>query len=111
MLGSISTGFPAASAISWAWQDRSIVMNHHAASSTECPTVSRPWFRRITALRSPSACGDALALLEVEHDAGVVVEQRMVVVEGAGVLGDRIEQPAQRRPGLAVHGVRVGRGR
>ena len=28
-------GVPAASAISCAWHDRSIVMNHHAASSTE----------------------------------------------------------------------------
>ena len=38
---------------------------------------------------------DALALLEVEHDAGVVVEQRVVAVERARVLGERIERPAQ----------------
>ena len=53
--GSMSTGVPAASAISWAWQDRSMVMNHQAASSTDWPTVSRPWLRRMTALQSPSA--------------------------------------------------------
>ena len=54
--------------------------------------------------------GEALAFLEVEHDPGVVVEERVVAVEGARVLGERIEQPAQRRPGLAVDRVRV-RGR
>ena len=32
--------------------------------------------------------GDALALLGVEDDAGVVVEERVVLVERAGVLGD-----------------------
>ena len=99
---------PAASASSWAWHERSIVMNHHAASSTECPTVSSPWLRRMTALPR-RALGDALALLEVEDDARVVVEQRVVLVERAHVLGDRIEQPPERRPRLAVDRVRVGR--
>ena len=46
----------------------------------------------MTALLSPRACGDALALLGVEHDAGVVVEERVVVVERAGVLRERVEQ-------------------
>ena len=55
MSWSMSTGVPAASAISWAWHDRSMVMNHQAASSTEWPTVSRPWLRRMTALCSPRA--------------------------------------------------------
>src|SRR5258705_8781000 len=45
---------------------------------------------------------DALAFLGVEDDARVGVEQRVVVVEGAGVLGDRVEQSGQRRPRLAV---------
>ena len=40
--GSIRTGVPAASATSCAWHVRSIVTNHHAASSTVRPTVSRP---------------------------------------------------------------------
>ena len=48
-------GEPAASASSWAWQVRSMVTNHHAASSTVRPTVSSPWFTRIAALWSPSA--------------------------------------------------------
>jgi len=52
-----------------------MVMNHHTASSTERPTVSRPWLRRITALWSPRACAMRFAFLEVEHHAGVVVEE------------------------------------
>ncbi len=51
---------------------------------------------------------DPLALLEVEHDAGVLVEQRVVVVERARVLGDRIEQSAERGPRLAVYRMGVG---
>ena len=54
--------------------------------------------------------GDALALLDVEHHAGVVVEERVVLVEGADVLGDRVERAAERRPRLAVDRVRVGGG-
>ena len=46
--------------------------------------------------------GDALALLEVDHDAGVVVEQRVIVVEDAGVLGERASGRPQRRERLAV---------
>src|SRR3546814_10181164 len=36
--------------------------------------------------------------------------QRLVAVEGAGVLGERVERASQRRPGLAVDGVGVGGG-
>src|SRR5262249_6740621 len=53
--GSILTGLAAASASSCAWQLRSMVMNHHAASSTVCPTVRSPWLRRMIALYAPSA--------------------------------------------------------
>ena len=53
---------------------------------------------------------DALALLDVEHHAGVVVEQGVVAVERARVLGQRVEQATQRREGLAVDRVGVGRG-
>ena len=53
--GEIGIGVPAASASNCAWHERSIVMNHHAASSTEWPTVSSPWLRRITAFWSPGA--------------------------------------------------------
>ena len=106
----MSTGVPAASASSCAWHERSIVMNHHAASSTVRPTVSRPWFARMAALASPRAWAMRLPSSSVEHDAGVVVEHHVVAVERARVLGERIERAAQRRPRLAVHrvGVRGG---
>ncbi len=48
------TGRPAARAMSCTWQDRSIVMNHQAAASTESPTVSSPWLRSTSALWEPS---------------------------------------------------------
>src|SRR5919108_5391962 len=53
LASSMSTGVPAASASSCAWHERSMVMNHQAASSTDWPTVSRPWLRRMTALEPP----------------------------------------------------------
>ncbi len=53
---------------------------------------------------------DAIALAGVDHHAGEVVEQRVVLVEHAGVLGQRRQRAAQRRPGLAVGRVRVGGG-
>ena len=77
--GSMRTGVPAEEASIWAWHDRSMVMNHHTASSTEWPTVRRPWLRRMAALLSPERVGDALALLEVQDHAGVVVEHRVIV--------------------------------
>ena len=104
---SMSTGVPAASASSCAWHERSIVTNHHTASSTEWPTVSSPWLRRMTALLLAERVRDALALLGVEHHAGVVVEQRVVLVERARVLRERVEEAAERRPRLAVDRVRV----
>ena len=45
---------------------------------------------------------DPLAFFEVEHHAGEVVEQRVVLEERARVLRDRIEETAQRGPCLAV---------
>src|SRR5439155_14801866 len=44
------------------------------------------------------------------HHARVVVEQGVIAVEGAHVLGQGIEQPPERRPALAVGGVGVGGG-
>ena len=38
-----------------------MVMNHQAASSTECPTVKSPWLRWMVALCGPSAAASALA--------------------------------------------------
>ena len=49
LLAILGIGEPAASAISCTWHERSMVMNHHAASSTERPTVRRPWLRRMAA--------------------------------------------------------------
>ena len=103
-----STGVPAASASSCTWQVRSIVTNHQAASSTLRPTVSRPWLARIAALPSPRASAMRLPSSRFEHGARVVVEDGVVAVEGAGVLRQRIERAAQRRPRLAVRRVAVG---
>ncbi len=46
--------------------------------------------------------GDALAFLEVEHDTAEVVVERVIAVERARVLRERIQLSGQRRPGLAV---------
>jgi hypothetical protein len=54
--------------------------------------------------------GDLSPLLPLQHDAGERIKQRVVFIEGAGVLGQRIEQTAERRPGLAIGRVRMGRG-
>ena len=53
---------------------------------------------------------DALALVELRHHSAVAVEDDVVFVEGAGVLGQRAQRAAQRRERLAVHRVAVGRG-
>ena len=45
----------------------------------------------------------------VEDDARVVVEEHVVVIEGAGVLGDRVEEATERRPRFAVHRVAMRR--
>ena len=83
-----------------------MVMNQQMASSTAGPTVSRPWLRRMAALLLAEGVGDALALLDVVHDAGVVVEQGVVLEEDAGVLGDGVEQAAEawRTPSRAWSG-------
>ena len=54
--------------------------------------------------------GDLSTLLRFQHDTGERVEQRVVLIEGAGVLCQRIKQTAERRPGLAVGRVGMGRG-
>ena len=53
---------------------------------------------------------DAPALLGVEHDAGEGVVHADVVVERAGVLGQRLDGHVERRQRLAVRAVRVRRG-
>ncbi|MNN14598.1 hypothetical protein D3C81_1276720 [compost metagenome] len=53
--------------------------------------------------------GNALAFVEFHHHAAEVVVQRVVVVEGADILGQRIELAAQRGPRAAMGAVRVRR--
>ena len=55
----------------------------------------------------PERKGDALAFGRIEDDARIDLEQDVLLVEEAGVLGDRVEQAAERRPRLAVQRVRV----
>ena len=50
---------------------------------------------------------NALALLRVQYDSGVVVEQRMVVVEGTCILGQRSKKLGQTGKRLAVQRVRM----
>ncbi len=52
--------------------------------------------------------GDAAALVGVDGDAGVGVVQGVVLVEGAALLGDGVQEVAQRGEGAAVHRVTVG---
>ena len=54
--------------------------------------------------------GDALALADVEHDARVVVEQGVVLVEGARVLRQGIEEPPEVENALPWTRVAVGGG-
>jgi len=86
-----------------------MVMNHHAASSTEWPTVSRPWLRKMTALRSPSAWAMRFPSSVSSTTPVKSSNSALVLVEGADVLGDGFEQSAHGRPGLAVDS--NGRGR
>ncbi len=84
-------------------------MNHHAASSTEWPTVRSPWLRRMAALLSPRAWAIRLPSSTSSDHAGVVVEDGVVLVEGAHVLGDRVEGAPERTTTTCRR--RSGRGR
>lgn len=44
------------------------------------------------------SCRDAFTLGRLVHDAGEVREESVVLVKGAGILSDGIEQPPERRP-------------
>ena len=88
-----------------------MVMNHQAASSTECPTVNSPWLRWIVALCGPERGRQRLGRGLLEHDgAAALLAHRVVLVEDAGVLRDRVERAPERRPRLAVDRVGVGGG-
>ena len=52
--------------------------------------------REDQSLARTQGMGQPLALFEVEHDAGVIVEHGMVAVERTGVLGQGVEWTAQR---------------
>ena len=107
----ICFGSPAAIAISWAWHERSIETNQNTASSTVSPTVNRPWFWWIAALPRRERGGELLAGLDLEHDgAALLGDHGVVLVEDAGVLGERGERDAERGERLAVRRVRVGGG-
>ena len=107
MSSGMSTGVPAASASSCAWQralhrDERPHRGVDGVADGEQAVVAEDHGLVVAERRA-----DALALLEVEHHAGEVVEERVVLEERARVLGDRIEQAAERRPRLAVQRVRV----
>src|SRR5471030_2145990 len=61
-------------------------------------------------LRVAQRLGDAVSLGGLVDYAGIVVEQAVIFVKRAGILRDRIEQPAERRPRFAVHGMGVSGG-
>ena len=84
-----------------------MAMKNQAAAPTLPAAVSSPWLRRMARLVGAEGVGDALALADVEHDAGVVVEDGVVLVEGARVLRERIEQLAEAGERLAVDAVAV----
>jgi len=67
-------------------------MNHQTASSTVRPTVSRPWFAQDDGLALSQFTRDPLAFGRLVNDAAEILEQAVVLVKGASVLGDRIEQ-------------------
>jgi len=91
------------------WQERSMVMNHHGCLVTEWPTVSRPWLRKMTALRSPSAWA-------MRFPSSYRAPPRGSRRTAHGPrrrrrrLGDGFEQSAHGRPGLAVDRMGVGGG-
>ena len=87
-----------------------MVMNHHAASSTGVADREQSMVAEDDCLVVAERMCETLPFLQIEHDAGVVVEEAVVLVEGADVLGERFELATQRGPGLPVHrvGVRSG---
>ena len=106
---SIGLGIPAAIASSCAWQDRSIVTNHQAASATELAHRQQAVVgeddglvaAQRGAIRLPSSMSFTIA--------PVVLVQGVVLEERARVLRQRIKQHAQAGERLAVQRVRVRR--
>ena len=104
------TGLPAASARSWAWQLRSHGDKppggfvHRGAYGEQAVVAEDERFAGAQRL-----C-DAIPFRSFVDHPGVIVEERVVLVKCAGILRDGVEQAAERRPGFAVHGVRMGGG-
>jgi hypothetical protein len=76
--------------------------NHQAADGEQSVVAQDERLARA------ESCGDPLALLGVDGDAAVGVVERVVLVEGAALLADRVEEVAEGRERAAVHGVAVG---
>src|SRR6266511_4321788 len=113
--GSIGTGVPAASASSCTWHERSIAMNHQAASPTEPPTVSRPWLRRITAFRPPRVdlrMDDETGRVDAaaaRHDGAVGLHQQQVTDPHVSkVDAERVDPEAVEVLGVARGDVPAG---
>ena len=84
-------------------------MNHQAASSTLAADGQQSVIAQDDRFARAERARDAVALGGLVDHAGEIVEQAVVLIEGARVLRDRVEQAAERRPGLAVDGVGVRR--
>src|SRR5437870_3798894 len=54
--------------------------------------------------------GDAVALRSFFDDAAVIVEHHVIFVKRAGILGERVEPAAKRRPRFAIKRMGVGSG-
>ena len=52
--------------------------------------------------------GYAPALSRIVDDSSEIMKNRVVFIEGTGVLCDGVEQASERRPGLAVKRMGVG---
>jgi len=76
----------------------------HGLAHGEQPMVAQHY-----RLAASQRLGDAVSLGGFVDHARVVVKQPVAFVEGARILRDRVQQPAERRPGFAAHRVGVGR--
>ena len=84
-----------------------MLRNQKAASSTVEPTVKSPWFWWIR-LAARELGLELLAVLDAElHPAALCGDDHVVLVEHAGVLGDRRERDPERAERLSVHAVAV----
>ena len=87
-----------------------MVMNHHTASSTVAADRDQAVVLQNRGLVLADRLGDPLAFVELDRDAAEIVVERVIVVEGADVLGDRRERAPERRKGPAVGRVGMGGG-